>query len=294
MPLPHPPFGTVSCPSLDSIPDTLLQALKLERQVTARVCVRSWQMNREGCSGPAVSHETMEITYVERGSLRFEATQGVFNVGTGRAIVVPAGTEHTTTLAEGTKACAIHLERRMVDQIAEEMRCREGEGPRVVTEAERIGLLSKMLESEASRPSDGSGLIVEALSEALVVEVLRSLPDRRTLRGPRDHRLRKAVAMIENCYKEPLTIEALAHAAKLSRFHFSRLFREQTGMSPYQYLTCHRLERAAELLRRGGRSVTDVAFSVGFQDLGRFSRLFRQRFDCAPREVLARHGGERS
>jgi AraC-like DNA-binding protein len=70
----------------------------------------------------------------------------------------------------------------------------------------------------------------------------------------------------------------LAAAAGMSRFHFSRVFRDETGSSPYAYLVDRRLERAAARLRAGGCSVTTAALDAGFRDLGRFARAFRARF----------------
>jgi transcriptional regulator GlxA family with amidase domain len=93
---------------------------------------------------------------------------------------------------------------------------------------------------------------------------------------------------IHSAYAEPLTVDDLARSAGMSRFHFSRLFHEQVGDAPYRYLLRVRIARAAELLRGGRHSVTEAALAVGFQDLGRFRRLFRREIGCRPSEVARR------
>jgi AraC family transcriptional regulator len=74
----------------------------------------------------------------------------------------------------------------------------------------------------------------------------------------------------------------MARAARMSRYHFSRRFKDATGKSPYRYLVDVRLERAAELLRRGRAGVTEAALTVGFSDPSRFARMFRARFGASP------------
>jgi transcriptional regulator GlxA family with amidase domain len=61
--------------------------------------------------------------------------------------------------------------------------------------------------------------------------------------------------------------------------HFMRTFKQALHQTPQQYLTRIRLERAQELL---AQPVTDICFAVGFESLGSFSWLFRQRIGLAP------------
>ena len=81
---------------------------------------------------------------------------------------------------------------------------------------------------------------------------------------------------------------SLARTARMSRFHVGRLFRAQVGTSPSRLLLRTRIERAAELRRAGRCGVTEAALTVGFRDLGRFGRAFRERFGCAPGEMRGR------
>jgi len=76
----------------------------------------------------------------------------------------------------------------------------------------------------------------------------------------------------------------VARAACLSPYHFHRSFTVAFGKTPHQYLTAHRLERAAQLLRRTPMSVTQICFDSGFESLGSFSSLFRRNFGTSPRE----------
>jgi AraC-like DNA-binding protein len=84
-----------------------------------------------------------------------------------------------------------------------------------------------------------------------------------------------------------LSPEKLAAAAGLSYHQMYRALRDELGVSPSRFIRGVRVERAAELLRRGAGSVTEVAYSVGFESLSYFSRAFHERFDAAPSAFLA-------
>jgi AraC-like DNA-binding protein len=67
----------------------------------------------------------------------------------------------------------------------------------------------------------------------------------------------------------------LAHEAALSTWHFHRLFTGAFGLTPHDYLTHLRIERAKRLLASGGYSVTETCFETGYSSLGSFSTKFR-------------------
>jgi AraC-like DNA-binding protein len=98
---------------------------------------------------------------------------------------------------------------------------------------------------------------------------------------PARHLLR-AKDLADARYFEPLGVDDLARAARLSRAHFSREFRRAFGESPHSYLLTRRLERAAALLRTTDRSVVDVCLAVGLQSVGSFTTSFTRTYGMSP------------
>jgi AraC-like DNA-binding protein len=88
--------------------------------------------------------------------------------------------------------------------------------------------------------------------------------------------LRRAKDLIDRDFAKPLDVPALAREAHASRAHFVRSFKKAFGETPHRYLLRRRIERAKELLRNTGLSVTEVSLAVGFRSLGSFSSAFRQ------------------
>jgi AraC family transcriptional regulator len=99
----------------------------------------------------------------------------------------------------------------------------------------------------------------------------------------------RAAEMIEARYAEKLDLETLAQDAGLSAFHFLRLFSKVLGVSPHQYLLRTRLAAAARiLLDDPDRSITDVAYDVGFGDVSSFVRTFHRAAGVSPKNYRGR------
>jgi AraC family transcriptional regulator len=92
----------------------------------------------------------------------------------------------------------------------------------------------------------------------------------------------RATVLIRERYAEPLTLADLAEAAIMSRFHFSRLFRQTTGISPGRFLTAVRLHEAKRLLLTTSISVADISCMVGYTSLGTFTTRFTECVGVSP------------
>jgi AraC family transcriptional regulator len=83
-------------------------------------------------------------------------------------------------------------------------------------------------------------------------------------------------------FAEEFNLEQLAAHAGLSKFHFHRLFKSATGVSPSQYHTKLRMNAARRLLRETKHSVVAVALEVGYTNPSHFARLFRRETGLSP------------
>ena len=113
----------------------------------------------------------------------------------------------------------------------------------------------------------------------------------RSVRAPDDVlvHLRRARDVADRDFAEPLDLEALAAEARLSKFHFLRLFRATYGLTPAEYVSMRRIERAQDLLRSTNLTVTEVCHAVGFSSLGSFSSRFRAVVGESPSSFQARY-----
>lgn len=100
---------------------------------------------------------------------------------------------------------------------------------------------------------------------------------------------KRALALIDENYTEPLSLKDLADLVGMTRTRFARTFRALRGVSLRDYVRTLRLEHAQQLLL-SQRSVTEVALEAGFYDLPHFDKAFRKRFGVAPKEFQRRKG----
>lgn len=106
----------------------------------------------------------------------------------------------------------------------------------------------------------------------------------------REHRrkritqLKQTFQLIDSQYQQPLTLTDLAQAANLSPNYFCRFFQKITHHSPIDYLNRYRIEMACLKLTHTNDSITEIAFSCGFNDVSYFIRLFRRYKETSPRK----------
>ncbi len=87
--------------------------------------------------------------------------------------------------------------------------------------------------------------------------------------------LRRARDHLDRNFTSGVDLAEAAQIARLSKFHFHRLFTATYGVTPAAYLSSRRIERAQDLLRTSNLTVTEVCMTVGFSSLGSFTTRFR-------------------
>ena len=83
---------------------------------------------------------------------------------------------------------------------------------------------------------------------------------------------------------ESISIHSLAELAELSLFHFSRVFKQATSMTPLQFVIRERMLQAQQLIRETSRSLIEIALEVGYTSPSHFAQVFRRVVGVAPTE----------
>jgi AraC-like DNA-binding protein len=96
-------------------------------------------------------------------------------------------------------------------------------------------------------------------------------------------RVTRVVRAIERYPYTRLTLNKLAHEAKLSPYHFLRTFEQLTGVTPHQYILRARLREAAIRVAEEPAKIVEIALDCGFGDVSNFNRAFRAEFGLSPR-----------
>lgn len=89
---------------------------------------------------------------------------------------------------------------------------------------------------------------------------------------------------IDSHYTEELTLDDIADFSGFSKYHFTRLFKQYTDSTFYDYLSFRRIKSAEELLAKPELSITEIALQSGFSSISTFNRIFKQKKGCTPSE----------
>ncbi len=140
----------------------------------------------------------------------------------------------------------------------------------------------------ASTALGGGTLYRETMQRALaaqIVETVRPTPDWHI--GISDARLRRVLDYIHDSLAEDLKLTDMAGIAAMSATQFSKAFKQETGVTPLQYVIAARLDRAAVLLKTSDLTVAEITYRVGYQDVSRFGQHFKRKFGTTPAQYRA-------
>jgi AraC family transcriptional regulator len=103
-------------------------------------------------------------------------------------------------------------------------------------------------------------------------------------------RLRRVAQYIQDNLHRELRLVELSSLVNMSPYHFARLFKRSTGVSPHRFLVQRRIEQARALLAAEPLSIAEIARSVGFRTPSHFTTTFRRVTGITP--TIYRSGGE--
>jgi YesN/AraC family two-component response regulator len=104
----------------------------------------------------------------------------------------------------------------------------------------------------------------------------------RDAKAARNYQIQQAQKFIHNNFSAAISLDQVAETACLSKYYFSRLFKETTGLTYPSYLNRVRIEQAKKLLDIGALSITDVGYSVGYASMTHFDRIFKKLVGSSP------------
>jgi len=152
-----------------------------------------------------------------------------------------------------------------------------------------LNSLMERLRDELMRREAASQLFVSGIAQAIAVHIVRNYADmvndshRRSPSLP-GYKLRQVTDWMTEHLTEDLNLDQLAVTVGLSKFHFHRLFKRATGLSPSHYQIDLRMKLARQLLRETKTSIMDVALDVGYTNPSHFAKLFCRETGLTPSE----------
>jgi AraC-like DNA-binding protein len=155
--------------------------------------------------------------------------------------------------------------------------------------AETLLTLLRLIITETNQPKIGSETIVQRLSDAVFVAILRAhiiqtKPTIGFLAALRDPRLAHCIAAIHTAFPQTPALDVLARTAGMSRSSLASIFKRHLGFGPGEYAVRWKLLNAAQMLTQSDETIELVSFTCGYHSPSSFSRAFRNFFGQAASE----------
>jgi AraC family transcriptional regulator len=217
--------------------------------------------------------------------------QGLYHQG--EMLITPANTPLFVRW-EGEENCLqIQINSQFLQNIAQETLTQNSDRlklmPQFQVRDQQLEAIVQMILREYDQEQRMGQLYLDSLTNILAINLLRhytiTKPHIPSYQGglPPRH-LRRIFDYIDTHLDEEIKLANLAQLLDMSQFHFSRLFKQSTGNSPYQYLMQQRIERAKYLLKQTDQSIMNIALNCGFNSHSHLTKKFRQMTGITPKE----------
>lgn len=165
---------------------------------------------------------------------------------------------------------------------------------RIVFDNRDIFSIAQRLKQTVTYPEIGADVMIDALSRALVVCMLRQrradIDARAPGTGDLGHaRFRQIVHTVRQNLDGRLTLDDLSRIAGMSRSHFAQSFKALTGRTPMQFVMDQRLQAARDLLARSRLTISQIAIRCGFADQAHLTHKFKTAFQQTPGQYRKGH-----
>lgn len=253
-----------------------------------------------GCDFQPHSHSAFTVTAVLAGEMVVTIGENVFELSAGQIAMTNVGQTHSGSASE-VQFVSIGLSPVLVNELVAEIDLTRATADiafraSVMTDVE-IVRMARAIAGEMSDEQLGHGAMLDTLVRQLVIHLLRHhLTVRKSdhielsRAGPVDRRLRRAIEFMHDNFGREIALEEIAASAYLSEYHFARLFKRITGITPHVYLANVRLERARKLLAETELPISEVAVTVGYQSQSHFTKMFKLVTGVTPRIYRERSG----
>ena len=235
-------------------------------------------------------HEHIEILYVLSGEGKFFCNAKASDAQSGETVFINSGELHSFAADKVTEYICIIINPSLFSYVNYGNVILKSKIPKdsVVTKC-----ISRIYD-EYEKGDSCSNLIIMGETCLLMAHLVKNYTEKQLSRYEYDTRIArlKKVNMIldyiHEHYSEPITTSMLARINHFSESHMCRIFKDAVGVTVTDYINGYRTDKAAMLLKNTNESVSDIAESVGFDNLNYFDRVFKKYKGLPPKEYRGR------
>ena len=247
----------------------------------------------EGAKANPHYHDSIEISIVLKGPTYYHVNHQTYLVETGDVVIINPYDLHFEEQKEGSSH-HMHLGLENFQLLGYEKNQIPFISPVLSIENKEVfeHILKRILmEKEESQLYQEA--IMRLVSIDLLILILREIDEQKIAIKPIKKKEKSKTVLansikyyLEAHHSEDISLDSLSSSMYLSPTSMSKLFKEETGDSPINYLIKIRMEKAKELLIKKESSIKEIANLVGYQDAYHFSKLFKKYTGTSPSEYI--------
>lgn len=236
-------------------------------------------------------HEHIELLYILEGEGSATCNENTFPVKKGDLIVVNSTQIHTLTPKGTLTFCCVLFYSWFFSDV--EFDVTTIISPCVREDSFVKESIGKMIAQKETK-THYRDMLIKSYAYEIMAYLLKNYTEHQMTKKDtllHTSRLKTAETVlyyINEHYCEKITSGSLADLCCMNESYFCRFFKRNFNKTPIEYLNEFRIEKACELLNLTTRTITDIALSVGFEDINYFSRMFKKIKNCSPSEYRGR------
>lgn len=237
-------------------------------------CVKGYHLIRD-------NYDSLLITHILSGTFTFVKDGSPITARAGDTVILDCYKPHEYYTDNSLESVWVHISGGNSFDLFEEIERNSGNLVKCKDIQHVKNLLFGLFDCiRQEKPSSEIGMSLDIYK--LFAELLNPLSPKAKGESSYEEDIREVKEYISENLNENLTVSKLAEIVSMSSSHFSRVFKQQTGVSPYDYVLLSRLNRAKYLLQQTDMTIASIAYDIGFNSESNFIYFFSENEGISP------------
>lgn len=237
-------------------------------------CVKNYHLIRE-------NYNSLLITHIIDGTFTYVKDDRHFTAKAGETVILDCYRPHEYYTNDSFESIWVHISGANSFDLFQEIEKIDGNIVKC-SDAEHVKKLLFRIFNDIKSDNPPSELEMSLDIYKIFTELLN--PQSIKSKGKNDYEdnIQDVKKLISDNLNENLTVQQLAESVHMSSSHFSRVFKQQTGFSPYDFVLISRLNRAKDYLQKTDMSISQIAYDIGFNSESNFIFFFTKNTGLSP------------
>lgn len=236
------------------------------------------------------SYEYTRLCTILEGEKHVSINQDTFTYNKKKFLLMPPQTKVHMTIDTPTKALVFELDDNLIQKVSESVSLDYNVDYETLIQDQLLCAqeneefqdvyhrIVKILTSQCNQKE----YLIDLYAQELIYRLFQVKGVTQLLNCGLDNPIKKALYIIHNEYMHPITIQQIAAELNMSEANFCQYFKKIMRITPKEYLTNLRMEKAKELISNS--KVTDVAYDLGYNNISLFINHFKEKYGITPKQ----------